>query len=110
VPATPRRCDPKYCIKDHMSRHAIPINCCRMCGATSYRKVVARDESGAMKSTGLYQCSGCSVVFADPRAWREGEGGGGELEGPSPSAMARRRVQLDVGGSQVGVLTPKGSP
>jgi hypothetical protein len=93
-----------------MSRHTIPINCCRMCGATSYRKVVARDESGAMKSTGLYQCSGCSVVFADPRAWREGEVGGGELEGPSPSAMARRRVQLDVGGSQVGVLTRKGSP
>lgn len=80
-----------------MSLHALPINCCRMCGATSYRKVVARDEAGAMKSTGLYQCSGCSVVFADPRAWREGEGDGGDLEGPSPSAVARRRVQVDVG-------------
>lgn len=27
-----------------------------------------------MRATGLYQCSGCSVVFADPRAWREGGG------------------------------------
>ncbi len=43
-----------------------------MCGATSYRHVIARDDSGAMKPTGLYQCSSCSVVFADPKAWREG--------------------------------------
>lgn len=26
-----------------------------------------------MRAAGLYQCSGCSVVFADPRAWRAGE-------------------------------------
>ena len=51
-----------------------PIYCCRMCGATSYRRVLARDEGGAMRATELYQCSGCSVVFADPRAWREGGG------------------------------------
>lgn len=93
-----------------MSIHAIPINCCRMCGATSYRRVVARDETGAMKSTGLYQCSGCSVVFADPKAWREGEGGGGDLDGPSSTDMARRRVQLDVGGSQVSISTPETAP
>ena len=43
-----------------------------MCGATSYRHVIARDGSGAMTPAGLYQCSGCSVVFADPAAWREG--------------------------------------
>ncbi len=43
-----------------------------MCGATSYRPVIARDAAGAMTRTGLYRCSGCSVVFADPRAWREG--------------------------------------
>jgi hypothetical protein len=48
-------------------------NSCRMCGATSYRRVIARDSEGAMRPTGLYRCSGCSVVFADPRAWREGE-------------------------------------
>ncbi len=49
-----------------------PLSCCRMCGATSYRPVIARDATGAMTRTGLYQCSGCSVVFADPKAWREG--------------------------------------
>jgi len=27
-----------------------------------------------MRATELYQCSSCSVVFADPRAWREGGG------------------------------------
>jgi hypothetical protein len=43
-----------------------------MCGATSYRRVISRDASGAMTSTSLYQCSGCSVVFADPKSWREG--------------------------------------
>ncbi len=47
------------------------LNCCRMCGATSYRPVIARDDSGAMRPSGLYQCSGCSVVFTDPKAWRE---------------------------------------
>jgi len=43
-----------------------------MCGATSYRHVIARDEHGALRPTSLYQCSGCSVVFADPKAWRDG--------------------------------------
>ena len=47
-------------------------NCCRLCGATSYRRVIERDEMGQMRATSLYQCSGCSVVFADPKAWREG--------------------------------------
>jgi hypothetical protein len=51
-----------------------PTHCCRMCSATSYRRVLARDEGGAMRATELYHCSGCSVVFADPRAWREGGG------------------------------------
>jgi hypothetical protein len=48
------------------------MNCCRMCGATSYRPVVARDANGAMRPTDLYRCSGCSVVFTDPGAWRNG--------------------------------------
>jgi hypothetical protein len=50
----------------------LPLNRCRMCGASSYRAFIDRDGSGAMRATGLYRCSGCSVVFADPRAWREG--------------------------------------
>ena len=49
-----------------------PASCYRMCGATSYRLVIERDAAGAMTHTGLYRCTGCSVVFADPRAWREG--------------------------------------
>jgi hypothetical protein len=50
-----------------------PLNRCRMCGASSYRPVIDRDASGALRPTGLYRCSGCSVVFADPAAWRDGD-------------------------------------
>lgn len=58
-----------------------------MCGASSYRPVLDRDAAGAMRSTGLYRCSGCSVVFADPRAWREG--GADDAAPPvSPAAPA----------------------
>jgi hypothetical protein len=46
-------------------------NSCRLCGATSYRPVVIR-EGGAMRPSGLYRCSGCSVVFEDPKSWRDG--------------------------------------
>jgi len=56
-----------------MIQSRVPQNCCRLCGATSFRKVIARDDTGAMQATGLYQCSGCSVVFADPKAWRTGD-------------------------------------
>ena len=48
------------------------MNACRACGATNYRRVIARDDGGDLKPTGLYQCSGCSVVFANPKAWRDG--------------------------------------
>jgi len=65
---------PNYCINHQIMNQGAALNCCRMCGATSYRHVIARDDSGAMRPTGLYQCSRCSVVFADPRAWREGGG------------------------------------
>ena len=67
-----------------------PHNCCRMCGATSYRHVIARDDGGAMTPTGLYQCSGCSVVFTDPKAWREG---GGDLP-PAPSVKPLQPVTV----------------
>ena len=50
----------------------MPANSCRMCGATSYRQVITRDDQGVMRHGGLYRCSGCSAVFADPKAWREG--------------------------------------
>lgn len=54
-----------------------------MCGATSYRNAIARDGTGSLRPTGLYQCSGCSVVFADPKAWREG---GEDRTPPAPVA------------------------
>lgn len=54
-----------------------------MCGATSYRRVIARDDHGALRPTDLYECSGCSVVFADSKAWRDG--GADDLAAPPPS-------------------------
>lgn len=61
---------------------ASPLNACRLCGATSYRRVLARDDSGALRPNGLYQCSGCSVVFANPQAWRDG---GADVAPPAPA-------------------------
>ncbi len=43
---------------------------CRNCGATSYRPVIDRDASGAIRPTGMFHCSGCSVVFKDTVEWR----------------------------------------
>ena len=45
-------------------------NRCRLCGATSYRHVIERDEGGRLVKGHLKQCSGCSEVFADTAAWR----------------------------------------
>jgi hypothetical protein len=70
-----------------MSR-TLAINACRTCGATNYRRVVARDTFGHLRPTGLYQCSGCSVVFADPKAWREG---GSEEVDPGPAQVTQLR-------------------
>lgn len=40
---------------------------CRLCLATTYRALRAPQESGAR----LYRCTGCGVVFNDPKAWRQ---------------------------------------
>lgn len=45
-------------------------NCCRLCGATNYRRMIERDELGQLRLSDLYQCSGCAVVFATTKAWR----------------------------------------
>jgi len=42
---------------------------CRVCGAMSYRRVIARDAAGRLTANGLYQCTGCSMTFSDPKAW-----------------------------------------
>ena len=44
---------------------------CRHCNATSYRRVIQRDAQGQMRESNLFRCSGCSVVFTDPQAWRQ---------------------------------------
>jgi hypothetical protein len=49
-----------------------PRNSCHACGATSYRHVIARSPDGAMRPSGLYKCTACSVVFSDPKTWRNG--------------------------------------
>ncbi len=43
---------------------------CRLCAATSYRNVVARNRSGALRATSQYRCSGCALTFQDPKEWR----------------------------------------
>jgi rubredoxin len=43
---------------------------CRLCGATSYRNVVARNGSGEIRATSQYRCSGCELTFRDPTEWR----------------------------------------
>lgn len=50
-----------------------PKNCCGICSATSYRKVIARDASGAMRTTQRLRCIGCEREFLDFQSWRQGE-------------------------------------
>lgn len=47
-------------------------NSCFHCGATSYRTVVERDQTGTMRPSGRYQCVQCRRVFTDIHQWREG--------------------------------------
>ncbi len=42
---------------------------CRACGAMSYRRMIARDAAGRLMPNGLYQCTGCSLTFSDPKVW-----------------------------------------
>ena len=60
-------------------------NCCGYCGATSYHRVVARDDTGVMRYTETLQCTGCNRVFANLQIWRQG----GEQEpANAPTAAA----------------------
>ncbi|KRC22553.1 hypothetical protein ASE31_21990 [Acidovorax sp. Root217] len=47
-------------------------NYCGICRATSYRKVIARDDSGAMRTTERLRCTGCGREFLDVQSWRQG--------------------------------------
>ena len=46
-----------------------PRYACRLCGATSYRRLTQRGANGAMEYSALYRCSGCEVTFDNPVAW-----------------------------------------
>lgn len=48
------------------------VNRCGYCGATSYHRVVARDEAGVMRYTETLQCTGCNRVFDNLEIWRQG--------------------------------------
>lgn len=44
---------------------------CRVCGTTTYQRVMGRAETGVLQPTGEYRCTGCRNVFASLRAWWE---------------------------------------
>ena len=49
-----------------------PRNSCHRCGATAYKTLIARDDTGAMRPSGQYQCVRCKQVFRNVREWRDG--------------------------------------
>ena len=45
-------------------------NCCGYCGATSYHRVLARDDAGVMRYTEALRCTGCGREYANLQVWR----------------------------------------
>jgi hypothetical protein len=62
-----------------------PRNSCHRCGATAYRTLIARDQSGAMRPSGQYQCVQCRQVFRHVREWRDGDGQNPRLSTGQPT-------------------------
>lgn len=48
---------------------------CRICGTTSYQRVMERAPDGAMQPLGAYRCCGCRNIFDSVRAWWEPQRG-----------------------------------
>lgn len=46
-----------------------PAYRCRLCGATSYRRLVERGANGQLGYSNRYRCSGCTLSFTDPAQW-----------------------------------------
>ena len=84
---------------------------CRMCGAASYRRLVHRGPDGAMVYSGLYRCSGCSVTFSDPMAWRDAALGESEAQIESPPVQITsppvERPERDSNPSGWGITLPR---
>jgi hypothetical protein len=68
---------------------ARPRNSCHRCGATAYKTLIARDENGAMRPSGQYQCVQCKQVFRDVKAWRDGTEVEGHVDGPQADLAGR---------------------
>ena len=69
-----------------------PVNRCHQCGATSYKPVIKRDETGTMRPSGEYKCVGCQLTFTDIEAWKLGSQepldrdiAGNTADGPGPA-------------------------
>lgn len=61
-----------------------PVNKCHACGSATYLQVIQRDAAGAMSPSGVYQCSGCRMLFSSIGEWRNG---------PVPQQRAKDDVQ-----------------
>jgi hypothetical protein len=72
-------------IRNILSRAMTKINKCHRCGATSYKPVIKRDESGAMNPSGESQCVGCKLIFTEIDEWRVG---------PSAAQGAQKQDQV----------------
>jgi hypothetical protein len=59
-------------------------NRCSFCGATSYRRVVARDAAGAMRYAERLVCTGCTREFPSVKVWREGVPDSSPAPAPAP--------------------------
>lgn len=52
-----------------MSTAASSFFHCRVCGHNQYSPVRTRLPTGAWDATGYWKCTGCSVMFMDPKAF-----------------------------------------
>ncbi|MDR6154751.1 DNA-directed RNA polymerase subunit RPC12/RpoP [Acidovorax delafieldii] len=59
-------------------------NRCGYCGATSYHRLLARDDAGVMRYTEALRCTGCGREYANLQVWRQG----GTQESTSPPVAA----------------------
>lgn len=91
-----------------------PVNRCRLCGATSYRRVIERDERGMLVAGSRYSCSGCSVSFGDPRAWRQPAIAGLDLQHARTMQVRRVGAEESPGRTRLNpeqaILLPTASP
>ena len=52
---------------------------CRSCGSTSYQRLTHRGSDGAMRYSGVSQCSGCPVQFTHLHEWCERDASEGRV-------------------------------